>query len=72
MKSLDARRICGCRVEERVHEDSRTLVSLEPAVDDASRLTVSCAGHGLSLHAEPLARNLPGELAALVDPPRLV
>lgn len=53
MNSLDARRICGCRVEEQVDENGRVLVSVELAFHDASWLTLSCAVDGLSLQAEP-------------------
>ena len=53
MSSLEAQVIRGCRVQEHVDEDVRTLLGVEVAFYDASWLTLGCAADGLSLRADP-------------------
>ena len=53
MSSLEAQTIRGCRVQELVDDDVRTLLCVEIAFGDGSWLTLGCAADGVSLQADP-------------------
>lgn len=55
MSSLEARVIRGCRIQERVEDDVRTLLCVEIAFADTSWLTLGCAADGVALQIDPLA-----------------